>query len=85
METYAIVRRRYNAKVFDRKALNDAVTALQSEIFDGDFDLLSISDRLIFSASSLVDAHNMNSADAAILATYLNFQSSLPRSSPTCL
>ena len=85
LETYAILRRRYNAGAFDRRALSDAVTALQSEVITGDFDLLSISDQLIFSASSLVDAHNMNSADAAILATYLRFQSLLPRNSPTCL
>jgi len=85
LETYAILRRRYNTKAFDRKALTDAVTALQSEVVTGDFDLLSISDQLIFSASSLVDAHNMNSADAAILAAYLRFRSSLSRNSPTCL
>lgn len=85
LETYAILRRRYSAGAFDRKALTDAVTALQSEVVTGDFDLLSISDQLIFSASSLVDAHNMNSADAAILAAYLRFRSSLSRNSPTCL
>ncbi len=85
LETYAILRRRYNAGAFDRRALTDAVTALQSEVITGDFDLLSISDQLIFSAASLVDAHNMNSADAAILAAYLRFQSRLPRNSPSCL
>ena len=85
LETYAILRRRYNAGAFDRKALTDAMTALQSEVITGDFDLLSISDELIFSAASLVDAHNMNSADAAILAAYLRFQSRLPQNSPTCL
>ena len=85
LETYAILRRCFNAGAFDRKALTDAVTALQSEVIDGDFDLLSIRDELIFSAASLVDAHNMNSADAAILAAYLRLRSSLPRNSPTCL
>ena len=85
LETYAILRRRYNAGAFDRKALTDAVTALQSEVTTGNFNLLSISDRMIFSAASLADAHNMNSADATILAAYLNFQSSLPRNSPACL
>lgn len=85
LETYAILRRRYNTKAFDRKALTDAVTALQSEVITGNFDLLSISDQLIFSAASLVDAHNMNSADAAILAAYLRFQSALPRNSPVCI
>ncbi len=85
LEAYAILRRRYNAGAFDRRALTDAVTALQSEVVTGSFDLLSISDQTIFSAPSLVDAHNMNSADAAILAVYLNFQSSLLRNSPTCL
>lgn len=85
LEVYAILRRRYNAGAFNREALADAVTALQSETIAGSFDLLSISDQLIFSAASLVDAHNMNSADAAILAAYLDFQSSLPSGSAPCL
>ena len=62
------------------------MTALQSEVIVGtQFDMLPISDLLIFSAASLVDAHNMNSADATILAAYLDFQSRLPPGSGTCL
>ncbi len=86
LEIYAILRRRYNSGSFDRTVLADAVTALQSEVITGfQFDMLPISDLLIFSASSLVDAHNMNSADAAILAAYLDFQLRLPSGYGPCL
>ena len=48
-----------------------------AEVLDpSGFDLLTISDVLIFGSLTLMQAHNINSADAAILATYLKFQQS---------
>ena len=86
LETYAILRRRYNGGMIDEQSFVSAMTSLQEEVIDsGDFGLISISDRMIFSASSLIDRHNLNSSDAAILASYLNFQSRLPAGRPPCL
>jgi hypothetical protein len=40
---------------------------------DTDFSILPITDTLVFGSLSLMHAHNINSADAAILATCLQF------------
>lgn len=86
LEAYAILRRRFNGGLMDKQAFAVAMKAFQAEVVaGGEFKFITISDLLIFSAASLVDAHNMNSADAAILAAYLDFQSRLPSGSGTCL
>ena len=86
LETYAIIQRRYHHGAYDRSVLTDAVTALQSDvILSGDFGLISIGDSAIFVASGLIDAHHVNSADAAILSAYLRFQSQLPPARSSCL
>ncbi len=86
LETYSILRRRFNGGILDAKALAASVAALQREvIISGDFGLIPISDSTIFAAASLIDVHQINSADAAILATYLRFQSRQPLGSLPCL
>lgn len=85
-ETYSILLRRHNGGVLDRAAFTDAVTSLQAEVVAApDFRLLSITDALVFESLSLMQAHNLNATDAAILATYLNFQRAQPAEAPTCL
>lgn len=86
LETYSILRRRFNNGAFDLSAYTDAVTALQTEVVaSGEFGLLPISDADVFAAISLIDAHNINSSDAAILSAFLRFRDSLSAGSPTCL
>ena len=86
LETYAILHRKFHSKVFTLKSLSDAVTSLQREVIDSSgFELISVSDSTTFSAAALIDAHNMNSADAAILAACLEFQSQLSRQPVICL
>ncbi|MDQ2686446.1 MAG: type II toxin-antitoxin system VapC family toxin [Armatimonadota bacterium] len=85
-ETFSILLRRHNSGVLDRAAFTDAVTSLQAEVVTApDFRLLSITDALVFTSLSLMQAHNLNATDAAILATYLNFQRSQPADAPTYL
>jgi len=56
-------------------AFRDARTELQMEALGSPgFVVLSISDALVFGSLSLMAAHNINSADASILATCLRFQ-----------
>ncbi len=77
-ETYGILLRRYNGGVLRQITFNNAIGSLQAEVIDrSGFNLLSISDALVFGSLSLMAAHNINSADAAILATYLRFQRSV--------
>lgn len=86
LEVHSILRRRYNAGAYDHSAFVDAVTALQTEVVtDSDFGLIPITDAAVFAGVSLIDRHNINSADAAILSALLRFRSSLPGGSPPCL
>ncbi len=50
-----------------------------------DFGLLTISDMTILGSLSLMKAHNLNAADGAILATYLQFLHAQPSGGPPCL
>lgn len=85
-ETYSILLRRFNDRVLDAATFTNAVSLLQAEVVaDPDFRLLSITDALVFSSPSLMRAHNINSVDAALLATYLSFARAQPPEAPPCL
>lgn len=74
-ETYSILLRKRNGGILDSRAFAAAINALRAEVLgDPDFGLLSITDALIFGSLSLMGTHNINSADACLLATYLQFQ-----------
>ena len=74
-ETYSILLRRRNGGFLDADAFRDAVSELQQDVLGSPgFTLLSVNDALVFGSLSLIQRHNINSADAAILATYLRFQ-----------
>ncbi|MDQ2799033.1 MAG: type II toxin-antitoxin system VapC family toxin [Armatimonadota bacterium] len=74
-ETYSILLRKRNSGVLNSRAFEAATNALRAEVLgDPDFGLLSITDALIFGSLSLMGAHNINSVDACLLATYLRFQ-----------
>jgi len=74
-ETYSILIRKHNSGLLDSRAFWAATNALRSEIIGASgFGLLSITDALIFGSLALMGTHNINSADAAILSTYLQFQ-----------
>lgn len=78
-ETYSILLRRHNSGALNAGAFRDAKTELQVEVVGSPgFTVLSITDALVFGSLSLMQAHNINSADAAILATFLRFQRSSP-------
>lgn len=78
-ETYSILLRKRNGGVLDLRAFVTATNALRAEVLgDPYLGLLSVSDALVFGSLSLMQAHNVNSADAAILATFLRFQRSSP-------
>lgn len=85
-ETYAILLRRFNGGILRRESFSEAVSLLQAEVVnDPDFRLLSISDATVFVSLALIQAHNINAVDAALLATYLRYQRSLPSGTTLCL
>ena len=76
-ETYGILLRRLNSGVLRQSTFDAAASNLHAEVLEpSGFELLTIRDVLIFGSLTLMQAHNINSADAAILATYLRFQQS---------
>ncbi len=74
-ETYSILLRRSNSGALNFRSYREAKSRLQVEVLgNNDFVVLSIIDALIFGGLPLMETHNINSADAAILSTYLQFQ-----------
>lgn len=85
-ETFAILHRKRNAGILSSATFTKAATKLQEDVLaSGDFGVLTIEDDRVLVGLSFVIRHNLNSNDAAILATYLRFQASLPPGSPVCL
>jgi len=81
----SIIHRKRNGKLIDAASYTSAVTALQQEVLASSlFKILTIEDDRILAGLPLLVKHNLNSNDAAILATYLRFQQSLPPGSPPC-
>ncbi len=84
-EVFAILHRKRNGGILSNAAFTKAATKLQDEVFvSSDFGVLTIGDDRVLAGLNFVIRHNLNSNDAAILATYLRFQQSLPPGSPEC-
>lgn len=82
-ETFAILHRKRNNGILSGSAFNRAATKLQNEVLTArDFGLLSIEDDRVLAGLAYVTRHNLNSNEAAILATYLRYKRSLP---PECI
>lgn len=69
----ALVRKR-NGGVLDAAAFTTARSALRAEVIDdADFGVLAIDFGDILGGIDLIDRHNLNSADASILSSFLSF------------
>lgn len=85
-ETFAILVRRRNGGQISAIAFAEAVANLQTEILlSPDFGLLAIDDNAILDGLGHILQHNINSADAAILAAFQQYIHSLPLGSPSCI
>ena len=74
LETYSILVRRLNGGVLDRATFTTALTALQAEVVTSpNFRLVPTRDALIFASKAILRKHNLNSTDALILTTVLDF------------
>ena len=84
-ECFSILHRKRNSGSLVNADFTSAATKLQEEILTaGHSGLLTIEDDRVLAGLTFVVRHNLNSNDAAILATYLRFQQSLPSGSPVC-
>lgn len=85
-ECYAILHRKRNDRRLTVLTFTQAATRMQEEILTaGDFGLLSVEDAAVLAGLALITRYNLNSNDAAILATYLQYARSLPPDSPECI
>jgi hypothetical protein len=74
----ALVRKR-NGGALDAAAFSAARSALRIEVIDDmDFGVLGIEFGDIIGGIDLIDRHNLNSADASILASFLGFAQAQP-------
>jgi uncharacterized protein len=73
-EAHAVLVRKRNRGELSLASYQAAVTALQSEVIhDVDFGVLDVESSAILAGIALVERHNLNSSDAAILATLLRY------------
>jgi uncharacterized protein len=80
-ESFSILLRKRNGGRLDLAAFTSAVTGLQSDTIDSvDFAFLAIDDAAILSGIPLIQRHNLNSADAVILAVILRYARLTPGS-----
>jgi len=85
-ETYSVLLRRMNSGVIDAAAFAAATTALQTEVVMGsDFDLLTIGDATVFASPAMMNRHNLNATDAAILTLLLEYSQTLASGRAGCV
>lgn len=73
-ETVSVLLRKRNRRTFSPAAYGVARTSLQDEVLeDPDFDLLSVDDAAFLAGVELVERHNLNAADAAVLVVYVSY------------
>jgi hypothetical protein len=78
-EAFSVLVRRHNQGHFARNAFTVAANTLEAEVVDsGTFGFLSINDTTIFASPAMMQRHNLNATDAAILTMLLDLVPSLP-------
>lgn len=85
-ETYSILLRKHNHAAISDATFTAAKSVLRAEIINSlDFGILAIDTAAILSGIDLMEKHNINSSDAAILATYLDYVQTLLPAGTACL
>src|SRR2546426_186486 len=72
-ETYSVLLRRYNEGSIDLPTFLAMTTSLRAEVVDGgNFSFVPIDDGMIFASPLMMQRHNLNATDAAILTMLLD-------------
>lgn len=73
-ETFSILLRRYNGGAIRRESFLGAASSLRTEIIESpETGILTLDDATILSSLSVMQKHNLNSTDAALLTLFLRF------------
>jgi len=76
-ETAAILRRKHNQGLLVLSDFQKSRLLLEAEVLlNPNFEIMTITDQDILDGIILTDRHNINSTDAALLATYLRVSNS---------
>jgi predicted nucleic acid-binding protein len=85
-ETYAVLKRKRNRGTIDALTFANAISLLQDQvIYDPDFGVLPLEPDAILASISLIESHNLNASDAAILTAYLRYSQSTSLAGSTCI
>lgn len=83
-EIYSILLRKFNRAAIDRAAFDTAKSSLRAELInDPDFVLLSIDDTAFYRGIALMEAHNLNATDAALLVLFQSYMQTFAPDSDT--
>jgi uncharacterized protein len=78
-EIYSILLRLRNRGAIDRVAFDTAKTSLRAELInDPDFVLLAVNDVAFYNGIALMEAHNVNATDAALLVLFRAYLQTFP-------
>ena len=74
VEIISILLRKFNRVAINQNAFETAKSALRTELInDPDFSLLSINDASFYGGIALMETHNLNATDAALLISFQSF------------
>lgn len=74
VEIISILLRKFNRGLIDRETFDTAKSALRIELInDPDFALLSVDDTAFYSGIALMEEHNLNATDSALLSLFQSF------------
>ena len=73
-EIYSILLRKFNRAALDKTAFETAKSSLRAELInDPDFVLLSIDDTAFYRGIALMERHNLNATDSALLILFQSY------------
>ncbi len=85
-ETFSILLRKRNDQRLDRQTFNTAVIALRREVINSrDMGFLAIDESAFLAGLSLMERHNINTTDAALLAALLRYARSQHPAASSCI
>lgn len=85
-EAFSILLRHLNRGTISSAAFSQAIASLRIEILDDPHvSFLAIDDTIILAGIALIQAHNLNSVDAALLASILRFARARSPQLPRCV
>jgi predicted nucleic acid-binding protein len=85
-ETFSILLRHHNRGTISRATFLTAKSLLRAEVVNApDFTLLTVDDAAVSAGVPLIEKHNLNAHDAAILALVMRYLRILPPPTVSCV